>query len=193
MSLEKIGVVVGIVGAVAAISQATGWKPTLFWQPNARFSCQHRGYPNENSQLYTVMYNNGITEQPWLRMVNTFGKDWDTLKRCDEIAQRLENFRKDGLLELTYRNDPKTPNQAVICAKTKISGDNCEILVTLKPGANGYESLSRAIEALKTGNSVDQNSNGKSSAPILSPSSPSVSVVNLLAKEDLKASLTPTK
>jgi hypothetical protein len=126
-------------------------------------------------------------------MVNTFGTDWGTPKRCEEIAKRLEGFRKDGLLELTYRNDPNTPNQAVICAITKSSGKNCELLVTLKPGANGYESLKKALEALETGNTVDEISNGGSSASSLSPASPSVPLVNLLADEDLKAGLDATK
>jgi hypothetical protein len=199
MSWEKVNPVVGIIGlgvAVAALLlQASDWKwkPTLFGGANDRFSCQRREYPEENSTLYTVMYRSEKGTQPWMRMVNTFGNNWGTPQRCEAIAQRLEDFRKDGLLELTYRDDPNTPNQAVICAITKSSGKNCELLVTLTPGANGYESLKKSLVALETGNTVDHNSNGGSSATKLSLDSPSVPLVNFLADEDQKAGSVATK
>lgn len=120
--VNKVNAVAGIIGTVVAIAGlvlavSAGWKPTKF--TNDRFSCQLRTYAKENAQFYTVMYHNDKGTQPWLKMVNTFGDDWTTPKRCEAIADRLESFRKDGLLELTYRDNPKTPNQSVICAMTK--------------------------------------------------------------------------
>jgi hypothetical protein len=199
MSWEKVNPVVGIIGlgvAVAALLlQASDWKwkPTLFGGANDRFSCQLRDYPEEKSRLFTVMYRSEKGTQPWMRIVNTFGDDWGTPKRCDEIVKRLESYRKDGLLELTYRKEPNTPEQAVICAITKSSGNNCELLVTLTPKADGYESLKKALVALETGNTVDQNTNGGSSATTLSPDSPSVPLINFLADEDQKAGSVATK
>jgi hypothetical protein len=57
----------------------------------------------------------GKTVLPWMRMINEFGGGWNTAKRCEAIADRLELFRKDGLVALDFRSDPKTPNQYVIC------------------------------------------------------------------------------
>ncbi len=198
-SLERAGIVVGIIGVVIsavslAYAVATGWRPgELIAGKNDRFSCQLRYYDEERREIPTVMYHNDKGTQPLLRMVNTFGDDWTTPKRCDTIADRLESFRKDGVRELTYRTDSNTPTQSVICAKTKSSGDNCEVLVTLKPDANAFESLKKMTEAMKNGNTVDQSSNGGSSAAALSPSSPSVPLGNLLADEDNKAGETPAK
>ncbi|MBD1921925.1 hypothetical protein H6F77_12595 [Microcoleus sp. FACHB-831] len=198
-SLERASLVVAIMslvigGASFAYAVATGWRPgDLFAGQNDRFSCQLRYYDEERREIPTVMYHNDKGTQPWLRMVNTFGEDWTTPKRCETIADRLESFRKDGLRELTYRTDSNTPTQSVICAKTKSSGNNCELLVTLTRDANAYESLKKMTEAMKNGNTVDQSSNGGSSAAALSPSSPSVPLGNLLADEDTKAGETPAK
>lgn len=197
--IEKIHVIVGIIAAVATVGGlvyaiASGWKPPLlFSRANDRFSCQLRSYPDEGSEIWTIMYRNDKGTQPWLRMVNTFGDDWTTQNRCDKIAERLEDFRKDGLIELTYRTDPNTPRQSVICAKTKLSGENCELLVTLKPDANAYDSFKNMTEALRNGTTVDQGSNSGSASIAISPSSPSVPLGNFLADEDLKVGLLTTK
>ena len=121
------------------------------------------------------MYRHGKGVQPWLNMVKEFGGDWNTLKRCDAIAERLEGFRQDGLRELTYRDDPNTPKQAVICAKTKLSGDNCPLLVTLAPGVDAYE-------ALRKGTGVDQGS--QESFAGFSRSSPIIVLEGLLGEEN---------
>ncbi|MBD1929006.1 hypothetical protein H6F74_22560 [Trichocoleus sp. FACHB-90] len=198
MSLVKAGFVVAIIGVmISAAALANDFingkkPPLLFSGKNDRFTCEQQHYPNEG-EIWTVVYHNDKEAQPWLRMVNTFGDDWNTLKRCGEIENRLENYRKDGLIAFDYRADPTTPSQSVICAKTKLSGDNCPLLVTLDVGVDPYLSLSKMIEALENKNTVDQNSNGESSAPLLSPASPSVHLGNFLADEDLKARETAKK
>ena len=199
MSWKKIDVIAGIISAVVGVGglvygMASNWKPPLaFSSTNDRFSCQLRSYPDEGSEIWTIMYRNDKGTQPWLRMVNTFGDDWTTQKRCDKIAERLEDFRKDGLIELTYRADPNTPRQSVICAKTKLSGENCELLVTLTLDANAYNSFKNMTEALRNGTTVDQGSNSGSASIPLSPSSPSVPLGNFLADEDLNAVSHTTK
>ncbi|MEW5856765.1 MAG: COP23 domain-containing protein [Cyanobacteriota bacterium] len=198
MSLAKAGLVVGIIGAVIAGASfindvANGRKPPLlFSKKNDRFTCESRPYPNEG-EIWTVVYHNDKEAQPWLRMVNTFGGDWNTPKRCGEIERRLENYRQDGLTAFDYRTDLNTPGQSVICAKTKLSGDNCNLLVTLDVGVDPYTSLSKMIEALENKTTVDQNSKGEPSAPLLSPASPSVHLGNFLANEDLNAGDTAKK
>lgn len=198
MSLVKAGLVVAIIsvviGAAALANDVINNQkpPLLFSGKNDRFTCELQPYSNEG-EIWTVVYHNDKGKQPWLRMVNTFGGDWNTLKRCGEIESRLERYRQHGLTAFDYRPDPKTPRQSVICAKTKLSGDNCNLLVTLDVGVDPYQSLSKMIEALKNKNTVDQNSNGEPSAPLLSPASPSVHLGNFLATQDLNAGETAKK
>lgn len=101
-------------------------------------------YQNEG-QIWTIVRHDGKTVLPWMRMINEFGGGWNTAKRCEAIADRLELFRKDGLVALDFRSDPKTPSQYVICAKTKKSSDNCPLLVTLSPKEDPYKAFSQTF------------------------------------------------
>lgn len=174
--------VLGLLVSAAALPYATGWKPTLFGK-NDRFTCGTQPDTSRGGEVWTVFYHNDKGKQPWLKMVHTLGDGWDTGKRCGEIAERLEGYRKDGLINFYYRPDPKTPTQDVICAKTRLSSENgCELVVTLIPGANGYESLGKMTEALRSGKTVDQRSGAGASEQ-----SSIVDVSSFLADEDLKA------
>jgi hypothetical protein len=148
--------IAGLIFTVIAALPTFGWK----WQPlyvpeNSRFFCQQQTY-SEDGQVWTIFHNNGNDNPlPWMRMVNEFGGEWNGAKRCDAIADRLELFRKDGLIELNYRSDPNTPKQFVICAKTKKSGGNCPLLVTLKPNEDPYSAFSKSVAALHNRKYVD--------------------------------------
>ncbi|MEM7553053.1 MAG: COP23 domain-containing protein [Cyanobacteria bacterium P01_A01_bin.84] len=171
-----------IAGLFFAYAQYAGWELPIF-SPNTRFSCTLQPDTKNGGEVWTVMYRNHRGKRSWLRMVNSFGDDWNTRKRCDRIAERLERFREDGLTHFGYRTDPNTPSQSVICAFTQIDRQNCNLLVTLKPGADGYESLSKMFQALKSGTTVDQNSGSR---VIVSSNSSKVNIENLLVPEDRK-------
>jgi hypothetical protein len=159
----KVGLpVAGVALTIAALSQSVfGWKwIPLLVSEQSQFSCQMQPYQNEG-QIWTVVRNDGKTTLPWMRMINEFGGGWNTAKRCETIADRLELFRKDGLIALDYRSDPQTPNQYVICAKTKKSQDNCSLLVTLKPKQDPYKAFSSTFDALKDNTYVDRSSDSK--------------------------------
>jgi Circadian oscillating protein COP23 len=145
--LTIISTLVGVIGLYIAFSNK--W-PSLVIQKTDRFSCELMSYPNER-EVWTVMYRNDKEKSPWLKIAATLGSNWTPAERCQEIARRLEIYRQDGLTQLTYRSDPNTPKQFVICAKTKIGGDNCPLLVTLKPDANPYSSLRYMAERLTAG------------------------------------------
>jgi len=178
-----IGIISIILAAAGLIYQiATKEEPTLFSETD-RFYCTLRSDPIRGGNVWTVIYRHDKGEQPWLNMVNSFGDGWNTQRRCDKIADRLEMFSQDGLTELTYRDDPNTPKQAVICAKTKISGDNCPLLVTLVPGADPYMALREMIEALEQGTTVDQST--EKLLAEFSRDKPVIKLEGLLAKDDL--------
>jgi hypothetical protein len=149
-----------IIGGAALAQNLFGIKivPELV-SSQSQFSCQSQHYQNEG-QIWTIVRNDGKTTFPWMRMVNEFGGDWNTARRCDTVAERLEQFRKDGLIALDYRADSNTPNQYVICARTKKSRDNCPLLITLKPKEDPYLAFSNTFSALQeNGFYVDRGSN----------------------------------
>lgn len=187
LTIGIIGAVTGVAGLILAYLVATGWTPYLqYFGSKDRFSCASQPDTQNGGEVWTVMYRNDQGKKPWLRMVNSFGNDWDTQKRCDVIAQRLEDFRQDGLIGLSHRPDPKTPSQSVICVKTKLDRDNCNLLVTLKVGADGNDSLRRMKKALENGTSVEQGS-GSANASNATNNSSEVNFENYLAAEDIKA------
>ncbi|WP_256379404.1 COP23 domain-containing protein [Brasilonema octagenarum] len=74
-----------------------------------RFSCALQPDTQNGGEVWMVMYRNDQGTKPWPKMINSFGDGWNTQKRCDTIAQRLESFRQDGLIGFSHRSDPKTP------------------------------------------------------------------------------------
>jgi len=157
---------------------------------SSRFYCSIQSYPQQGGEVWTVMYRHDQGAQPWLKMLSTLGGGWTPDRRCAEIARRLESYRTDGLTELSYRSDPATPKQYVICAKTKVSPSECRLLVTLKPGADPDRAMREMTAALVPGSNFPTRVEGSGK---LSPSSVSSSeplVINLqdyLAEEDRRA------
>jgi len=173
-----------LASASLAVAVKQGWVPVIFGKQD-RFSCDLQPDTVKGGEIWTVMYRNEQGTKPWLKMVTTLGGNWTPVERCQEIARKLELYRQDGLTKLTYRSDPATPSQYVICAYTKLSGSACPLLITLKPEADPYETLREMTAALKGGDGVYQNGDG-SSTDTLSRESPEVHVEDLLAQEDRK-------
>ena len=183
LTIGVLGLLAAVGGAGIAIVQ--GWPPLLVGQ-NARFSCQLQPDTQRGSEVWTVMYRHDKGQQPWLKMVTTLGGDYTPVRRCQIISESLNGYRKDGLIKLAYREEPKTPNQYVICAKTKLSGDGCPLVLTLNPGSDkeAYQVMRDMTENLLTGTGVYQNSEGKLATSQFSPSSPEIDLTPFLAEED---------
>lgn len=181
LGVAVIGVVVGCAGLAYAVNQDYPFK---LFSDKDRFFCSLMGDTQRGGDVWTVMYRkNRQKSQPWLKMVTTLGDKWNPNERCQEIARRLEIYREDGLLALTYRDDPNTPNQEVICAKTKKSGDNCPLVITLNPGADGYETMREMTTALTGGDGVYQSSDGETTYQF-SREQPVIYLEDFLAKDD---------
>lgn len=90
-----------------------------------RFSCQFY-----NSQ-YTVMYQPESHQGEYFAWANprTLGGGWDAQKRCQAIAQRLESYRPDGLVELQTSVEN---GQNTLCVTTE-SNPSCRIVLTVPP------------------------------------------------------------
>ena len=82
---------------------------------------------------YTVMYypesqpNRGY---PWA-IPGQLGGNWSPQRRCNEITQRFESYRQDGLLEMS--TDVQN-NYDIICVTTQVDPSDCRIVLTVPPG-----------------------------------------------------------
>ncbi|NEQ41864.1 MAG: hypothetical protein F6K40_39070 [Okeania sp. SIO3I5] len=170
-------------GVSLGIDIVQGW-PRFLVKKTDRFSCELQPNAERKEDVWTVVYDNDKGKQPWLGMVISMGGGWTPAKRCEAIEERLEDYRKDGLLSLYYRNDPNTPGQQVICAKTKLSGDGCPLLLTLNKEVDGYTALGDITKALWDGTSVYHNGDGKSVNSDFSRESPVIHLQPFLATED---------
>lgn len=96
-----------------------------------RFSCQM------DTSGYTVMYS--PQSQPnqlfaWATP-KALGGGWDAQRRCNTIAQRLEDYRPDGLLELRT----STLNGYNILCVTSEADPSCRLVLTVPPGRDAYQ------------------------------------------------------
>jgi len=107
---------------------------------NTRFNCEYfNGEP-------TVMYrpdNQPGSSYPWA-VPRTLGDGWTAERRCQEISQRLEMYRPDGLEELKtgYENNYQT-----ICVTTQ-QVPGCRIVLTIPPGQSAEMVRDRVFESI---------------------------------------------
>jgi len=138
LTVAVLGLLVAIWGAVWTIVEKLPKTPLV--DENARFYCTLKSFGQGESDIWTVMYQREEGSKPWLKIVTSLGGR-DPQRRCSEIAGRLEIYRQDGLMELTYRDNPTTPGQAVVCAYTRLSGTNCPLVITLQRGTDPYKTF----------------------------------------------------
>jgi hypothetical protein len=109
---------------------------------SARFFCQMwKGQ-------YTVMYSpekRTSESYPWA-VPKDLGGGWIAERRCTEISRRLEEYRPDGLQELstTTENGYNT-----VCATTQ-SKPACRIVFTVPPGQDPITTRNSVFESLAT-------------------------------------------
>ena len=115
---------------------------------NTRFACE------STSGQYTVMYF--PESQPnqsfaWATP-SALGGGWSPQKRCNEIARRLEQYRPDGLIELTtsVENGYNT-----VCVTTE-QVPTCRIVLTVPPGQDPLTTRDRVFENLTVADSGQQ-------------------------------------
>jgi Circadian oscillating protein COP23 len=92
----------------------------------ARFLCETIG--NQSTVTYHPVDRPG-DKYPWA-VPSTMGSNWNAVKRCGEIARRLEEYRRDGLKEL--RTEVKNQYNTV-CVTTEKNGE-CRLVFTVPQG-----------------------------------------------------------
>jgi hypothetical protein len=94
---------------------------------DTRFTCD---YVNGE---YTVMYNpenQSSNAYPWA-IPSALGGGWTPERRCNEITNRLESYRADGLQEMStgVENGYDT-----VCVTTRVDPTDCRLVFTVPPG-----------------------------------------------------------
>ncbi|KJH72456.1 COP23 domain-containing protein [Aliterella atlantica] len=141
-------VVVDTEGGTSGSSSSGNGSSNPIYDRNTRFGCQ--SYNGE----YTVMYfPESQPEQafPWATPAS-LGGGWNSQRRCNEIARRLELYRPDGLVELTtdVENGYNT-----ICVTTE-QVPTCRIVLTVPPGQDPIVTRDRVFENLTVADSGGQ-------------------------------------
>lgn len=173
-----IGIISIVVGAGALGHQMYSSRAKTIYEEQSKsiisekshFYCALQADPKVGGAVWTVMYRNenGYTK-PWLRMVrsmggyNEDGQKWNPKERCEEIAPKMERYKQDGLIAFDYREEPATPKQYILCARTRLSPNNCSQVLTLKPKDDPYDELHKVIGALVPNNSAAYENYGSKS------------------------------
>ncbi len=113
-----------------------------------RFFCQ-----SYNGQ-YTVMYQPESQPGqyfPWASP-RTLGGGWDSQQRCQAIAERLETYRPDGLVELKTAIENR---QNILCVTTE-ANPYCRIVLTVPPEKDPYVVRNSVFQNLASADSGQQ-------------------------------------
>jgi|GEM_PF-4065847 len=101
------------------------------------------------NEQYTVMYTpegQSFYSSAWLTLQpkasEFFGDPWIPQKRCQDISQRLELYRPDGLLELSTS---KKNGYDIVCMITE-NNPECRIVFTLLPGEDAALTIEQILE-----------------------------------------------
>jgi hypothetical protein len=113
-----------------------------------RFYCQFY-----NGQ-YTVMYQPESQPGQYYAWATprTLGGGWDAQKRCEAIAQRLEQYRPDGLVELKTAVENR---QNILCVTTE-ANPYCRIVLTVPPENDPYVVRNSVFQNLASADSGQQ-------------------------------------
>ncbi|MEM7556322.1 MAG: COP23 domain-containing protein [Cyanobacteria bacterium P01_A01_bin.84] len=113
-----------------------------------RFSCQN--YEGE----YTVMYQPESQPSQFFAWATprALGGGWDRIRRCNTIAERLESYRPDGLVEMRT----STANGYNILCVTSEAVPSCRIVLTVPPEKDPFEVRNSVFQNLITADNGQQ-------------------------------------
>ena len=143
MSWEKVGVIAGVVGALAAVAALAHEVIVRKEDPGSiekiTFSC---GTSQDGTPTTFAQAPRG--KIPVIRWVSTYFSQsgFDPQKRCEEVSQRFQDYSNKGVLSFITTGIEN--NQEVICVSRKEGGACSGTLFTLKQG----QSASRTIQQL---------------------------------------------
>lgn len=113
-----------------------------------RFTCQYYG------GQYTVMYQPESQPGQYFAWATprSLGDGWNAQKRCQTIAQRLESYRPDGLIELQTAVENR---ENIICV-TSEANPSCRIVLTVPPEKDPYAVRNSVFQNLASADNGEQ-------------------------------------
>jgi Circadian oscillating protein COP23 len=132
-----VGILLGTGISLVTISTAQSQtNPSQTNPTQTGFSC------NTSEDVPTTVYKNkqGIQE-PWIKWSSDYFSDsgWTPQSRCQEVSNRLENYRRNN--QLKYVTLGTVKNQTVICVANAKQAPCAGVIYTLKPGQNAIAAL----------------------------------------------------
>ena len=113
-----------------------------------RFTCQM------DNGRYTVMYSPQSQPNQYFAWATpqALGGGWDEQRRCLTIAQRLESYRPQGLLELRTST---LKGYDVLCVTTE-ANPACQLVLTVPPGTDAFQVRNGVFQNLVSADSGQQ-------------------------------------
>ncbi|MEH1795644.1 MULTISPECIES: COP23 domain-containing protein [unclassified Nostoc] len=128
-----------VAGGIALSATATINQPS---QAESRrgFYCDTSG-----NKPVTVYTNPRGVSEPWIRWTSNYFKDagYNKLTRCQDVSQRLENYRRNR--DLRFITVGKMNGQNVICTANQVNGRCEKLILTLKPNEDGVQALNNLL------------------------------------------------
>ena len=114
----------------------------------SRFICE---FVNNQATVTYHPVDRPNDKYPWA-IPSTMGSNWNSTKRCTEIARRLEEYRRDGLKEL--RTEVKNQYDTVCVTTEKNNG--CRIVFTVPTGKDAIATRDSVFRNLTMADSGQQ-------------------------------------
>jgi hypothetical protein len=147
-SWAVLGAVLTAGGAGAQYGPPTPQTAVPSGGNQTRFMCE--SIDNQSTVTYHPIDRPG-DRYPWA-VPSTMGSSWNATRRCNEIARRLEDYRRDGLKEL--RTDVKNQYNT-ICVTTERNND-CRIVLTIPLGQDAIATRDSVFRNLTMADSGQQ-------------------------------------
>jgi Circadian oscillating protein COP23 len=118
-------------GAVAAFSNSSPAQSSV-----------NRYYCGTSDGVPTTMYTDGIASSALIRWVFTGFRDWPPQLRCEEVAQRFQQYQDEGTLE--FITTGHMGGYDVVCVASEYGGPcGDRVLFTLPPGRDPNQALQK--------------------------------------------------
>ncbi|MBP5976489.1 hypothetical protein HW132_28110 [Brasilonema sp. CT11] len=134
--------------------ETDGSSSTTRTTTSSPISSSNRFFCRSYNGQYTVMYQPESQPGqyfPWASP-RTLGGGWDSQQRCQAIAERLETYRPDGLVELKTAIENR---QNILCVTTE-ANPYCRIVLTVPPEKDPYVVRNSVFQNLASADSGQQ-------------------------------------
>jgi len=134
-----------VTGVVTLLASASISQPSQA-QDGQGFYCD-----TSRNNPVTVYENYRGDTEPWIRWTSNYFRNagYDSLTRCQEVSERLENYRRNR--DLRFVTIGHLNGQNVICTANQFNGRCDGLILTLKPNEDPERAISNLFAWRSTG------------------------------------------